>query len=70
MKRIIYPTNNGRIAVIVPAEECNLTIEQIAKKDVPTDTPYKIIDVADVPTDRTFRAAWEADFKTYDVVGE
>lgn len=58
-KRIIYPTLNGGVAVIVPAEECGLTIEQIAEKDVPTGVPFKIVDVADIPSDRTFRNAWE-----------
>lgn len=57
--RIIYPTPEGGVAVIVPSSECGLTIEEIAAKDVPPDTPYKIVDVADVPSDRTFRAAWE-----------
>ena len=57
--RIIYPTDDGGVAVIVPASECGLTIEQIAAKDVPTGKPYKIIDTADVPSDRTFRNAWE-----------
>jgi hypothetical protein len=58
-QRIIYPTDDGGVAVIVPAPECGLTIEQIAQKDVPAGKPYKIVDVADIPTDRTFRNAWE-----------
>ena len=70
MKIIIYPTPVGGIAVIIPAPECGLSIEQIALKDVPTGVPYKIIDTEDVPTDRTFRDAWEADFTTFDGVGE
>jgi hypothetical protein len=57
--RIIYPTDNGGVAIIIPAAECGLTIEQIAAKDVPAGKPYKIVDVADIPTDRTFRDAWE-----------
>jgi hypothetical protein len=57
-QRIIYPTDNG-VAVIIPAIECGMTIEEIAAKDVPQGTPYKIVDVADIPTDRTFRNAWE-----------
>jgi len=56
--RIIYQTNEGGVAIIVPAD-CGLTIEQIAAKDVPAGKPYQIVDVADIPTDRTFRAAWE-----------
>jgi len=58
MKRIIYQTNEGGVAIIVPAD-CGLTIEDIAAKDVPAGKPYQIVDVADIPTDRTFRAAWE-----------
>ena len=57
-KRIIYPTDDGGVAIIVPAP-CGLTIEEIAAKDVPAGKPYKIVDVADIPTDRTFRSAWE-----------
>jgi hypothetical protein len=57
-QRIIYPTDDGGVAVIVPAD-CGLTIEEIAAKDVPEGKPYKIVDVTDIPTDRTFRDAWE-----------
>jgi hypothetical protein len=57
--RIIYPTNDGGVAVIIPAPECGLTIEEIAAKDVPEGKPFKILDVADIPSDRTFRDAWE-----------
>jgi hypothetical protein len=56
-KRIIYPTDEGGVAVIIPAD-CGLTIEQIAAKDVPAGKPFEIVDVADIPEDRTFRGAW------------
>lgn len=59
MKRIIYPTDDGGVAIITPVPDCGLTIEQIAAKDVPAGKPFKIVDVADIPTDRTFRNAWE-----------
>jgi hypothetical protein len=58
-QRIIYPTDDGGVAVIVPAPECGLTIEEIAAKDVPAGKTYKIVDVLDIPSDRTFRNAWE-----------
>ena len=58
-QRIIYPTPDGGVAIIVPAPDCGLTIEEIAAKDVPAGVEYKIIDTAEVPTDRTFRNAWE-----------
>lgn len=58
-QRIIFPNDEGGVSVIVPAPDCGLTIEEIAAKDVPAGKPYKIVDVADIPTDRTFRNAWE-----------
>jgi hypothetical protein len=54
--RVIYPTDEG-VAVIVPAD-CGLSIEEIAAKDVPTGKPFQIVDVSEVPSDRTFRGAW------------
>jgi len=59
-KRIIYPNDDG-VAVIIPTPEAleTMTIEEIATKDVPAGKPFKIVDVADIPTDRTFRNAWE-----------
>ena len=59
MQRIIYPTADGGVAVIVPAEECGLTIEAIAAKDVPQGVPFQIVDVTEMLSDRTFRNAWE-----------
>jgi hypothetical protein len=58
-KRIIHPTPDGGVAIIVPAPDCGLTIEQIVAKDVPYGKPFKIVDVSDIPDDRTFRNAWE-----------
>jgi hypothetical protein len=58
-QRIIYPNDEGGVSILIPAAECGLTIEEIAAKDVPAGKPYKIVDVSDIPTDRTFRDAWE-----------
>jgi hypothetical protein len=58
-QRIIYPTDDGGVAIVIPAPECGLTIEQIAAKDVPAGKPYQIVSVDDIPSDRTFRNAWE-----------
>lgn len=58
-QRIIFPKDEGGVAIIVPAADCGLTIEEIASKDVPEGKPYKIVDVSEVPSDRTFRNAWE-----------
>lgn len=56
--RILYPTDDGGVAVIVPAPECGLTIEEIAAKDVPAGKPYEIVDVSEIPENRDFRDAW------------
>lgn len=60
-KRIIYPTDNGGVAVLVPSKEylSNHTIEELAAKDVPAGKPFKIVELNDIPTDRAFRNAWE-----------
>jgi hypothetical protein len=53
MKRIIYPTPEGGVAVIIPTESVELAL-----KDVPEGVAYEIVDEADIPSDRTFRNAW------------
>ena len=70
-KRIIYQTNEGGVAVIIPAD----TIEA-CMKDTPEGAEYAIVDITDFPLeldaqgnpvldefgvvkhDRTFRGAW------------
>jgi hypothetical protein len=61
MKRIIYKNPDNSVSIIVPSDEALqfMTIEQITLKDVPANTPYKIVNVSEIPTDRTFRNAWE-----------
>lgn len=58
-KRVIFPNDEGGVSILVPAPECGLTIEQIAAKDVPEGKPYQIVNVSEIPSDRTFRNAWE-----------
>jgi len=59
-KRIVFQNDEGGVSVLIPCE-CGLTIEEIAAKDVPTGRPFKIVDVSDVPTDRSQRMAWSVD---------
>lgn len=61
--RIVYKRLDGGISIISPAPETleRYTIDQIARKDVPPGRPYKIVPVNEIPTDRTFRAAWDID---------
>jgi hypothetical protein len=70
-KRIIYKNTDGSVGIIVPIIESGFTLEQIAKKDVPTGLKYKIVDVSDISSDRTFRDAWTIDeAELTDGVGE
>jgi hypothetical protein len=64
---IIYPSDDGGVAIIIPTGD--IEIAEVARKDVPAGVAYKIVDVADIPSDRTFRNAWEADFTNPDGVG-
>lgn len=64
--KIIHPNEIG-ISVIHPGGV--LSIEDTAKKDVPAGVPYLIVEDSEIPTDREFRAAWEADFTNPDGYG-
>ncbi len=57
-KRIIYTQDDGTVSVIVPSDNCGLTIEQIQAKDVPQGKASYIVNKSEVPTDRSFRNAW------------
>lgn len=73
MQVIIYKQDNGVVAVIYPTPEAleAIGIEAIALKDVPTGKPFKIIDAAGLPADRSRRAAWTVnDADLTDGVGE
>jgi len=67
MQAIIFP-NQSTISVMRPLD-CGLTIQEIARKDVPFGVPYCIIDAALIPADRTYRDAWTADFSNPDGTG-
>ena len=54
--RIIYQTEEG-LTIVVPTGE--LDINEVARKDVPADVNYWIVEDSEVPSDRTFRDAWE-----------
>ena len=65
--RIIYAQSNGVLAVLAPAPKFLETLSgtdeekliHIANKDLPTGTKYEIVADDALPTDKTFRDAWE-----------
>ena len=57
MNQILFPTDEGGVAIIIPTESV-----EAAMKDIPSGKPYLIVDAADIPATREFRNAWTADF--------
>ena len=60
---IIYKQDNGVVAIVRPTEEAlnAHSTQAIAIKDVPAGKPFKIVDAADIPSDRSERDAWTVD---------
>jgi hypothetical protein len=57
--RIIFQNEFGGVSVIIPTGE--LSIEEVAAKDVPEGVAYEIVEDDAIPVDRFFRNAWIAD---------
>lgn len=72
MQRIVYTDpETGNLAVIVPVtsppDPPGMTEDELVERaigHVPEGIAYRVVDEADVPTDRTFRNAWTDDGKT------
>ena len=45
-KRIVYQNADGGVSIIVPAEKCDLTIDEIKAKDVPSGVTSYIVDTS------------------------
>lgn len=57
MKVIIFSQENGGVSVIVPTPEYADQIEAVARKDVPSGQPWRIIDASELP-ERGLRDRW------------
>ena len=60
-KRIVYLRDDGGVTILAPSDNCSLTVEEIASKDVPTGKKYKIVEDSEISSDRSFRMAWTGD---------
>lgn len=58
-QRIIFKSDEGGVCIIIPTPEAleQHGIQAIAIKDVPTGKAFKIVDAADIPSDRSDRDA-------------
>ena len=59
--RIIFKTPENTVSVLIPSPNWSGTMEELAQKDVPTGLKYKIVEDEVIPSDRSFRDAWEVD---------
>ena len=57
-KRFVYARDDGGITIVIPSDNCGLTLEQIKAKDCPNDRQVYTVDKSEIPTDRSFRNAW------------
>ena len=58
---IIWTEDDGQVSICHPISTYSKSLDELAKKVVPSGKSYKIIKQADIPTDRTFRDAWKED---------
>lgn len=67
---IVHPALDPEsgVWVVVPAPDCPLSIEEIARKDVPAGLPYVFVDKSELP-DPAYREAWDCDFSEPDGFG-
>jgi len=56
--RFIYQNDEGGISIVIPSDNCPLTLEQIKDKDCPSGKTVYTVNKSAIPTDRSFRNAW------------
>jgi len=56
--RFIYENDDGGISIVIPADNTDLTLEQIKDKDCPSGKTVYTVNKSAIPTDRSFRNAW------------
>lgn len=57
--RVIYPNDEGGVSIMIPSSNCELSLEEIITKSIPEGKPYQIVDISEIPSDRTYRNAWK-----------
>jgi hypothetical protein len=57
-KRFLYTDDDGNLCIVIPADNTDLTLDQIKDKDCPSGKTVYTVDKSAIPTDRSFRNAW------------
>ena len=58
--KVIYKNDDDSVSVVTPID-LSVTNEEFAQKHVPTGLKYKIVEDSIIPSDDSFRNAWEVD---------
>ena len=58
--KILFQNSDGGLSVIHPTG--TTPVKDLCHKCIPAGTPYLIVEDDAIPSDRSFRNAWEADF--------
>lgn len=58
--KIVYQVEGFPVSILHPCDE-RIPVAMIGAKDVPDGIQFWIIDDSAIPSDRTFRDAWELD---------
>ena len=61
MNQCIIFFTDGVLRILLPIVNIDQSLRQIIESDIPKDIEYKIINLNELPKDRTFRDAWKMD---------
>lgn len=56
-RRAIYE-KDGKVFVMIPSPNTKRTFEEILAKSIPDGADFSVVQVDEIPSDRTFRDAW------------
>jgi len=56
--RFIYTRDDGGLTIVTPADNTNLTLDEIKTKSCPSGKTVYTVNKSAIPTDRSFRDAW------------
>lgn len=66
--KIAYRNENGGVSIITPVD-LRIPVDEIAKKDVPFEVPYLLVNEEDLRDDWHLLEAWTCDFSKPDGYG-
>jgi hypothetical protein len=64
---VLFEIEDGSVGILIPSVNCGLSLDEIISRDLDSGTRYKIVNRSDMPTDRSYRNAWQIDFTDAEV---